>query len=171
MKKEYKTYDCEYMQIAKDPRYLYIHISVTFGAESNYIGIMFLYDSDTKKLKYSHDDRHIYDIRYGLTKAAYRELGTMTVNDKVKVNDMLNTQLKDKSIWFDGNDYTVFLRNGDQTNHFSVYEEKLFEDSPFQWIMDVFKDILINNTLEQAHESEFQKRFKEIHSELFVNPE
>ena len=28
MKKEHKTFDCEYMQIAEDPRYMYMHLSV-----------------------------------------------------------------------------------------------------------------------------------------------
>ena len=31
MKEKYKTFDCEYMKISKDPRYLYIHLSTTHG--------------------------------------------------------------------------------------------------------------------------------------------
>ena len=172
MKKEYKTFDCEYMRIAENPRYLYMHISVVFGWSFACKGLLFLYDSRTKELKYSHDDRHIYDIRHAIVKESYKVLGSLVVDKDINIKEMLNTHLKDKSIWYDRSDYTLYLKSGNNENYISLYEDEQFDNSPFLWIMDIFHEIIRTTPLETSKQSIWLDRMiKEKYPEMMESEE
>ena len=140
MKKEYKTFDCEYMRIADDPRYLYIHLGIVDGwAYSE--RYMFLYDMSTKELRCSIDDREMPDFRAGIIKDSYDEIGSIIVEDDVRVDEMISSQdipnewLRYKGV-FNSDDITSIqgewglLWEGDSIETCSEYEPRLLSLSP-----------------------------------------
>jgi len=166
MEKDYKSFDCEYMRIAENPRYLYMHISVVFGWSCAYKGLLFLYDSNTKELKYSHDDRHILDIRHEIVKDSYKELGTLIIGKDINISEMLNTQLKVKNNLYDSNGYTLYLKSGKNENCFSLDEDEQFDNSPFQWIMNIFHEIINTFPLETSKQSVWFDRMMKEKTEM-----
>jgi hypothetical protein len=135
MKEKYKTFDCEYMKISKDPRYLYIHLSTTHGWGIGGGKYMFLYDSITHELRCSIDDREITDIRFGIVKDSYKEIGSIKVEENVSIEDMfLLKEVPNK--WYDAGSYSLFLMSGRRTKYLSIEKPELSSYPPFLWIIE-----------------------------------
>ena len=134
MKKEYKTFDCEYMRIAEDPRYLYIHLCIDNGWGYSGGKYMFLYDTSTQELRCSRDDREMPDFRAGIVKDSYDEIGSIIVEDEVKIDEMFSS--KDiPSNWYDVASNSIFMMSGHRTNFFSIEDPVLSSYPSFHWII------------------------------------
>ena len=135
MKKEYKTFDCEYMRKAKDPRYLYIHIGIDYGWGHSGGMYMFLYDTSTHELRCSLDNREIVDFRNGVVKKSYLELDSQIVDDDVRIDEMFSTK-EMPSKWYDAGSYSIFLMSGERIKYFGIDSPELTFYPSFLWIIE-----------------------------------
>ena len=135
MKKEYKTFECEYMRIAEDPRYLYMHLCTDYGWGYSGGKYMFLYDTSTKVLRCSRDDREMPDFRAGIVKDSYDEIGSIIVEDDVRIDEMFSSQdIPNK--WYDVDSYSFFMKSGSRTKYFSIQGPVLSSYPSFHWIIE-----------------------------------
>ena len=171
MKKEYKTFDCEYMRIAEDPRYMYMHVSVDrscmgFGNKS----LMFLYNTITKEIKYSIDDRDMVSYRYGYVKDSYIEIGKKIISNDINVDEMLAYSSDDKSTWYDVVSYSVFMKSGEKTNWIHIDDPDMIQYQPFMWVIELFN--LITDKIPSKKFNcgvdweDLEKHMRENHPEL-----
>lgn len=135
MKKEYKTFDCKYMRKAKNPRYLYIHIGINYSSSHRSRMYMFLYDTSTRELKCSIDNRDIVDFRNGVVKKSYLEIDSQIVDDDIKIDEMFSTTEK-PSKWYDAGSYSIFLMSGERTKHFGIDSPEISSYPSFLWIIE-----------------------------------
>lgn len=135
MKKEYKTFECKYMRTAEDPRYLYIHLFIDYGWGSCGGKYMFLYDTSTKELRCSRDNRQMPDFRAGKVKKTYEEIGSIIVEDDVRVQEMFSSQ-DIPSKWYDVDSYSVFMKMGNRIKYFSIKGPVLSSYPSFHWIIE-----------------------------------
>ena len=133
MKKEYKTFDCEYMRKAKDPRYLYIHIGIDYGWGHRMY--MFLYDTSTHELRCSLDNREIVDFRNGVVEKSYLELDSQIVDDDVRIDEMFSTK-EMPSKWYDAGSYSIFLMSGERIKYFGIDSPEISSYPSFLWIIE-----------------------------------
>ena len=94
------------------------------------------------------------------------------MDKEINIKEMLNTHLKDKSVWYDRSDYTLYLKSGNNENYISLYEDEQFDNSPFQWIMDIFHEIIRTTPLETSKQSIWLDRMiKEKYPEMMESEE
>ena len=135
MEKEYKTFDCEYMRIAENPRYFYIHLSIVYGWGDSKGKYMFLYDTSTKELRCSIDDREMPDFRAGIIKDSYDEIGSIIVEDDVRVDEMISSQ-DIPNEWYDVDSYSFFIKSGSRIKYLSIQGPVLSSYPSFYWIIE-----------------------------------
>lgn len=135
MKREYKTFDCEYMRKAKDPRYLYIHIGIDYGWGHSGGMYMFLYDTLTKELRCSLDNRDIVDFRNGVVEKSYLEIDSQIVDDDIRIDEMFSTTEK-PSKWYDAGSYSIFLMSGERTKYFGIDSPEISSYPSSLWIIE-----------------------------------
>lgn len=135
MKKEYKTFDCEYMRKAKDPCYLYIHIGIGYGWGHSGGRYMFLYDTSTHELRCSIDNRNIVDFRNGVVEKSYLEIDSQIVDDDVRIDEMFSTcEMPNK--WYDAGSYSIFLMSGERIKYFGIDSPEISSYPAFLWIIE-----------------------------------
>ena len=135
MKKEYKTFDCNYMRKAKDPRYLYIHVGIDYGWGHSGGMYMFLYDTSTHELRCSLDNREIVDFRNGVVEESYLELDSQIVDDDVRIEEMFSTN-EMPSKWYDAGSYSIFLMSGERIKYFGIDSPEISSYPSFLWIIE-----------------------------------
>ena len=132
---KFHTFDCDYMRMAENSRYLYIHVATSYGAVDGGGMYMFLYDTHTRWLKCSRDNRDILEFRHGIIKKEYYECDSQEIDDDVKLDEMFS--LVEKPLkWYDAGTYTLFLKSGNQIKYFSIEEPELSSYQPFIWIIE-----------------------------------
>lgn len=135
MKKEYKTFDCEYMRKAKVLRYLYIHIRIDYGWGHSGGMYMFLYDTSTHELRCSIDNRNIVDFRDGVVKESYLELDSQIVDDDVRLEEMFSAN-EMPSKWYDAGSYSIFLMSGKRIKYFGIDSSEILSYPSYLWIIE-----------------------------------
>lgn len=172
MKKDYKTFECEYMKIAEDPCYMYMHVFVDkscmgFGNQS----LMFLYNTITKEIKYSIDDRDMVSYRYGYVKDSYKEIGKKIISNDINIDEMLAYSSDDKSTWYDVVSYSVFMKSGEKTNWIHIDDPDMIHYQPFMWLIELF-DLITDKIPSEKFNcgvdwKDLEKYMRENHPELF----
>ena len=172
MKKDYKTFECEYMKIAEDPCYMYMHVFVDkscmgFGNKS----LMFLYNTITKEIKYSIDDRDMVSYRYGYVKDSYKEIGKKIISNDINIDEMLAYSSDDKSTWYDVVSYSVFMKSGEKTNWIHIDDPDMIHYQPFMWLIKLF-DLITDKIPSEKFNcgvdwKDLEKYMRENHPELF----
>ena len=80
---------------------------------------MFLYDTSTRELRCSKDNRNIVDFRNGVVEESYLELDSQIVDDDVRIEEMFSTN-EMPSKWYDAGSYSIFLMSGERIKYFGI---------------------------------------------------
>lgn len=96
---------------------------------------MFLYDTFTKELRCSKDNRNIVDFRNGVVEKSYLEIDSQIVDNGVRIDEMFSTT-EIPSKWYDAGSYLIFLMSGERTNFLSIDSPEIASYPSFLWIIE-----------------------------------
>ena len=109
---------------------------------------MFLYDTLTKELRCSKDNRNIVDFRNGVVEESYLELDSQIVDDDVRIDEMFSTK-EMPSKWYDAGSYSIFLMSGERTKHFGIDSPEISSYPSFLWIIEHAEWVRKANTIKR----------------------